>query len=256
LDRLLIVCAVAAFLSAWGLWWMLPPGGLRKRAAGGVLAAIALGLWASILPGIGNWLANGAFYVLAGATVAAAVCAISFRNPVYCAIWFGLSLLGTAGLLLLIGAQFLAVATIVVYAGAILVTFLFVLMLAQPEGRAVYDRTSLQGKLAAVAGAMMVFVLTPTIAGSLGGAGGAALTQTAAEAALVTSITEPSPSEDAPAEKPNVLAAEHVARLGGELFGRHLLAVEVVGALLFAALAGAAAIAAQRPIKTNKKTIT
>ena len=43
---------------------------------------------------------------------------------------------------LFIGAQFLAVATVVVYAGAILVTFLFVLMLAQPEGKAAYDRVS------------------------------------------------------------------------------------------------------------------
>ena len=60
----------------------------------------------------------------------------------YCAVWFALSLLGTAGLFLFQGAQFLAVATIVVYAGAILVTFLFVLMLAQPNGRAYYDRVS------------------------------------------------------------------------------------------------------------------
>ena len=60
----------------------------------------------------------------------AAVATISFRNPVYCAIWFGMTLTGTAGLFLLAGAEFLAVATLVVYAGAILVTFLFVLMLA------------------------------------------------------------------------------------------------------------------------------
>ena len=53
-----------------------------------------------------------------------------------------MSLLGTAGLFLFQGAQFLGVATIVVYAGAILVTFLFVLMLAQPEGHAFYDRVS------------------------------------------------------------------------------------------------------------------
>ena len=45
-------------------------------------------------------------------------------------------LVGVAGLFFLIGAEFLAVATLVVYAGAILVTFLFVLMLAQPEGDA------------------------------------------------------------------------------------------------------------------------
>ena len=60
-----------------------------------------------------------------------------------------LSLLGTAGLFLFQGAQFLAVATIVVYAGAILVTFLFVLMLAQPEGQASYDRVSWEALLSA-----------------------------------------------------------------------------------------------------------
>ena len=75
---------------------------------------------------------------------------VTFRNPVYCAIWFGLSLLGTAGLFLFHGAQFLAVATVVVYAGAILVTFLFVLMLAQPEGQASYDRVSWEALMSAV----------------------------------------------------------------------------------------------------------
>ena len=60
----------------------------------------------------------------------------------YCAIWFALTLVGTAGIFMLQGAQFLGVATIVVYAGAILVTFLFVLMLAQPGGDAFYDRVS------------------------------------------------------------------------------------------------------------------
>ena len=72
--------------------------------------------------------------MLAGVTVIAAAGAVTFRSPVYCAIWFALTLLGTAGLFLLQGAQFLGVATVVVYAGAILVTFLFVLMLAQPAG--------------------------------------------------------------------------------------------------------------------------
>jgi NADH-quinone oxidoreductase subunit J len=45
-------------------------------------------------------------------------------------------------LFLLQGAQFLGVATVAVYVGAIVVTFLFVLMLAQPEGHAYFDRVS------------------------------------------------------------------------------------------------------------------
>ena len=67
---------------------------------------------------------------------------IASQSPVYSAIWFAMSLLGTAGLFFFNGAQFLGVATIVVYAGAIVVTFLFVIMLAQPEGHADYDRIS------------------------------------------------------------------------------------------------------------------
>ena len=73
----------------------------------------------------------------------------------YCAVWFALSLLGTAGLFLFQGAQFLGVATIVVYAGAILVTFLFVLMLAQPTGRAYYDRLCWEPLVSAVTGAVL-----------------------------------------------------------------------------------------------------
>ena len=91
---------------------------------------------------MGDWFTMGMFHAIAAATIVAAVATISFRSPVYCAIWFGMTLTGTAGLFLMAGAEFLAVATLVVYAGAILVTFLFVLMLSQPEGHTSYDRRS------------------------------------------------------------------------------------------------------------------
>ncbi len=130
--------------------------------------------------------------------------------------------------------QFLAAATIVVYAGAIVVTFLFVLMLAQPRGDAYYDRVSWEGLLAAATGAVLLAILSLTI-GKLG------LNQVAG------------PAADALAS--NVLTPEHVARLGGELFGRHLIAVEVAGTLLLVALVGATAVvSAQRggvPPKTT-----
>ena len=84
------------------------------------------------------------------------------RSPVYTAIWFALSLLGVSGLFFYNGAQFLGAATIVVYAGAIIVTFLFVIMLAQPEGDATYDRISwatFPQPLSLLAGAGMVGAL-------------------------------------------------------------------------------------------------
>ncbi|MEN6459603.1 MAG: NADH-quinone oxidoreductase subunit J [Thermoguttaceae bacterium] len=222
------IVAVATALGVIGMWLMLPRGGARGRALGVVLGAAALGLGLSQLRSVGQWATDGLFLVLAAIAIVSAAGAVTFRKPVYCAIWFGQSLLGVAGLMLVAGAQFLAVATVVVYAGAILVTFLFVLMLAQPQGRAPSDRVSFEGPVAAAAGVVMVGLLSAVLGGFV----------TRADTAAWRPTT-PSPE----ARAGGVLAAEHVARLGDALFGRHLVAVEVAGTLLLAALVGAAAIA-------------
>jgi NADH-quinone oxidoreductase subunit J len=235
--------ALAILLAAASLWLMLPRGGARGRGIGMILGAVALGLGAARLPSLGQWMADGIFLVLAGVTVTSAVGAITFRNPVYCAIWFGLSLLGVAGLFFFVGAQFLAVATVVVYAGAILVTFLFVLMLAQPEGKASYDRTGWETSVSAALGMIIVAVLSISISGALSAAkgDGGSFRQDAKQLGKVGSenFLRP-PSEDAMAA--NILAPRHVARFGDEVFSRHLIAVEVAGVLLLAALVGAAVI--------------
>lgn len=224
------IVALATLLGAAGLWLLLPRGRAGGRMAGAVLAAASLGLLASQLSGLGNWLADGIFWVLFGVTVVGGVGAVTFRNPVYCALWFALALLGVSGIFLVIGAQFLAVATLVVYAGAILVTFLFVLMLAQPEGRAPYDRVSSEAMISAAVGAILVGLLTATFT--------AALQAPAAEG------RRPITADSEAAMAQNVLAPEQVARLGGELFSKRLLAVEIAGVLLLAALIGASAVVA------------
>ena len=163
-----------------------------------------------------------------------------------------------AGVLLVLGAQFLGVATIVVYAGAILVMFLFVLMLAQPAGLAPYDRVSNEPLLSAIAGAVLLGLLTLSI-GRLSAepasccklpskADAMATAKPAAKLAVkptgdqdgTQAAAAAATAGDPPATDP--LAADHVARLGAELFGRHLLAVEAAGVLLLVALVGAIAI--------------
>ncbi|MGD9720287.1 MAG: NADH-quinone oxidoreductase subunit J [Pirellulales bacterium] len=230
MNELVSIISLAAVILAIGLWLLLPRGASPGRALGAVLAAIGLGLFASRIPAVGSWAANFVFYILAGVTVLAALATISFRKPVYSAIWFGLSLVGTAGLLLFNGAQFLGVATIVVYAGAILVTFLFVLMLAQPEGEAPYDQLSWAPKLAALTGALVIGVLT-----------------------LTTVVVFENPTVDQRPHAPfttaelgkDVLSGEHMAHLGAQLFGKHLAAIEIAGTLLLVALVGAVAIVSQ-----------
>jgi NADH-quinone oxidoreductase subunit J len=215
--------AWSVVLFAVGMWLLLPRGAAKGRGIGAVLSIAALGCVSAQLLPLGHWTADVIFCILAGVTVVAAVCTVTFRSPVYCAVWFALALTGTAGIFMVQGAQFLGVATIVVYAGAILVTFLFVLMLAHPAGNAYYDRVSWEAMLAAATGAVLVGILSMTI-GKL-------------------SIEKTTAPETAVLEK-NVLNSDHVARLGAELFGRHLIAVEVAGTLLLVALIGATAIVA------------
>jgi NADH-quinone oxidoreductase subunit J len=229
LPGIQLITMTATLLTALGLWLMLPRAGLRGRMAGMVITAVALGLFASQFSRLGNWIEDSVFFILAGVTVVAAIATVTLRNPVYSAIWFGLVLLGTAGLFLFQGAQFLAVATVVVYAGAILVTFLFVLMLANPSGRAPYDRISWEAMISAASGAVIVGILTMAVTSALAGPNGPAIPATVTHAE----------------RDQNVLGDDHMAHVGFELFGPHLIAVEVAGTLLLAALVGAAVIVAQ-----------
>ena len=222
----MLIAAVA--LGAIALWLLLPRGEARGRRLGAVLGLVSLGLLAARLSAVGDWGEHALFLALAGVTVISAAGTVTLRNPVYSAIWFAMSLLGTAGLFLAQGAQFLGVATIVVYAGAILVTFLFVLMLANPSGHAWYDRLSWEAPLSAATGAAMIGVLTAVLAGGI--------------EALPPQDSTPAVAVERRQE--GVLADQHMAHLGGQLFSRHLVAIEVAGTLLLAALVGAVAIAA------------
>jgi NADH-quinone oxidoreductase subunit J len=224
-------------LFAFGVWLLLPRRSGQGWWLGFILTLVSFGLFASRMPVVGDWASTGTFALLAAVTVIAAALTVTLRNPIYCALWFALSLLGTAGLFMLQGAQFLGVATVVVYAGAILVTFLFVLMLANPEGHAYYDRLSWEAPLSAITGALMVGVLTFTFVGVF-----SPKDETYAQIKEVDA--------DRSAE---ILASEHMAHLGGQLFSRHLIAVELAGTLLLVALVGCVAIVAEAKVRREGK---
>jgi NADH:ubiquinone oxidoreductase subunit 6 (subunit J) len=302
------LAAAAILLATIGMWLMLPRGRKGGRLLGGAMSAASLACFGALGQCLGHWGDNLVFGVVGVTAVVSAALAVTFRSPIYCAIWFALSLLATAGLFMIQGAQFLGVATIVVYAGAILVTFLFVIMLAQPEGHAFYDRVSWEGLLASVTGAVLVGILTMTTVAVLAPgkdprvmaalaedqpAGkilpadkvrGARVTKTAEgkevlelqtsdssalekdeaklkelNATLTASLAKPlgvnadqilivldkvnlpAVRNNEPRDK-NILNPQHVAKLGGEMFSKQLIAVEIAGTLLLVALVGAIAI--------------
>lgn len=70
-----------------------------------------------------------AFYVLAAVAVIAGLLVVTARNPVHSVLWLILAFFSSAGLFVLLGAEFLAMLLVVVYVGAVAVLFLFVVMM-------------------------------------------------------------------------------------------------------------------------------
>jgi NADH:ubiquinone oxidoreductase subunit 6 (subunit J) len=99
------------------------------------------------------------FYAFAAVAVVSGGLLVTQVNPVHAALSFALVVLSTCGLFLLLGSPFLMAATVIVYAGAIVVTFLFVIMLAQQEGLSDADQRSREPLLSTVAGFVLLGAL-------------------------------------------------------------------------------------------------
>jgi len=69
------------------------------------------------------------FYLLGVAAVASALLCITRKNPVPAALWLVSTMFALAGIYVLLNAQFIAAMQVLVYAGAVMVLFLFVIML-------------------------------------------------------------------------------------------------------------------------------
>jgi NADH-quinone oxidoreductase subunit J len=74
-------------------------------------------------------IATLAFYLFAALTVLPALAVIFARNPVHSVLWLILAFFNAAGLMLLLGAEFIAMLVVIVYVGAVAVLFLFVVMM-------------------------------------------------------------------------------------------------------------------------------
>ena len=86
--------------------------------------------------------ADYAFYAFATVTVVAGLLVTVSRNPVHSVLWLILAFLSSAGLFVLLGAEFVAMLLIIVYVGAVAVLFLFVVMMLD------IDFAELKGEMA------------------------------------------------------------------------------------------------------------
>ncbi len=158
-------------LGGLGVCVALPRKGISPQVFGGLLAATAAGLVIlalSLKAGVDR-LPNIYFYVFAVVALGGALRVITHPKPVYAALYFVLTILASAGLFVILSAEFLAFALIIVYAGAILITYLFVIMLAtqaptedDPEATPDYD-TVAREPIAATASAFVLLAVLTTM---------------------------------------------------------------------------------------------
>jgi NADH-quinone oxidoreductase subunit J len=163
------------------------------------------------------------FWGFAGLAVASALSCITRRNPLASALWLVVTLFSLAALFVLLDAQFIAVLQLLVYAGAIMVLFLFVIMLLN-LGRA--GPTDLKGPAGLgigvlLAGLMLVQLLALRQGGAAPGRVPGTMARATAEQGMVPAVARP-------------------------LFSVYLVPFEITSVLLLAAIVGAVVLAKRK----------
>ncbi|MGP1345173.1 MAG: NADH-quinone oxidoreductase subunit J [Phycisphaerales bacterium] len=180
-----VLLYVLLAVGAVGVVLALPRRGVSPQLLGALIAAIGIGGIVAMLgarangaaavfgegAGEGNQLPNLYFYVFAGIAFLAGLRVITHRQPVYAALYFILVILSSSALYLLMGAEFMAFALVIIYAGAILITYLFVIMLAtqapteeQAEALSAYDAYSRDPVVSVVLGFVLLAALSGVFA--------------------------------------------------------------------------------------------
>jgi NADH-quinone oxidoreductase subunit J len=224
-----VLLIVLLTLGGLGLYLAMPGGRLQWGwAALILLAGVAAALVALVLPLTGQYAQQAWFAMLSLVALAAAIRVITHRRPVYSALYFVIVIIAVAGLLILMQAEFLAVALLIIYAGAILVTYVFVIMLAQQSGGpAPYDQRARGPFLGVVTGFILLATLTARLA-----------------------IGDEQAAQRLAPDSGDALGA--VAPVGTHLLTHYIVGVELAGVLLLAAMVGAIAIARRRVASSHE----
>ncbi|HEY6362212.1 MAG TPA: NADH-quinone oxidoreductase subunit J [Vicinamibacterales bacterium] len=165
------------------------------------------------------------FYLLSGVAIVASALVVGQRNPMYSVMLLIASFGALAGLYILLDAPFVAVAQIIIYAGAIMVLFLFVVMLlnAPQEDAAEWDRTHpLRQPGVARFGTALAFLLIVQLAWALLRAAG---------------------SSQPVGARGDAEAVSSVRELGRVLFTDYMFAFEATSVLILVAMVGAVVLA-------------
>jgi NADH-quinone oxidoreductase subunit J len=199
---------------------------------------------------------NILFYVFAALILVAGLLAITRKEPVHCALWLVVSLFGIASLYVLMNAEFLFAVQIFIYAGGIMVLYLFVIFLVEPESN---EEVAHEPRLHRMVGPPIVVIFSPVLiyllmAFPMGPereskvpAGDTALT--------LEQVMELGPREASDPEMRRRAKMSGEARLedigntkvlGLQLFTRYLFPFEIISVVLLVAMLGAIVLGRRR----------
>ncbi|WP_432797088.1 NADH-quinone oxidoreductase subunit J family protein [Poriferisphaera sp. WC338] len=266
-----MVLYVASAISAVALYLMMPKRHLNWRLIGAIIGAATLGgAWFFLsrkLPWSELGVSNMAFlyyYVFSGIAIIAAVRVITHQRPIYSALWFIMVVLASAGLFIVLSAQFMAFAMIIIYGGAILVTYMFVIMLASSSGDAVneddipeYDRIAREPLFAIAASFLFLAVILnvnftpgdiPIESVAKGPSNHEIVTQYLSErniSAIEQAEIDRAPEGEKESVRTAIMASNvsNLEQVGLDLFRSHPLGLEIAGVILLISLIGAVVIA-------------
>jgi NADH-quinone oxidoreductase subunit J len=159
-----------------------------------------------------------AFYLFSTLTIASAVAVIFARNPVHSVLWLIMAFFNAAGLMLLLGAEFIAMLLVIVYVGAVAVLFLFVVMMLDidfAELRAGFMKNF-------PLGIAIALVLLAELVLGIG----------AYQAGAIALGTPDGTAAPLPGES-------NIENIGALLYGRYLFLFETAGIILLVAMVGA-----------------
>ena len=155
-----------------------------------------------------------AFYLFAFVMLASAVCVIFARNPVHSVLWLILAFFNAAGLMLLVGAEFIAMLLVIVYVGAVAVLFLFVVMMLDIDFAALRSGFTKNLPFGIIIAVILLMEIVLAVSAWKAGPvlGGAATRE----------VTQP-----------------NIVSLGQVLYSRFLYPFEIAGLILLVAMIGA-----------------
>ncbi|TGD64117.1 NADH-quinone oxidoreductase subunit J [Tabrizicola sp. WMC-M-20] len=162
--------------------------------------------------------ADYAFYAFAIVVVAAGLMVTISRNPVHSVLWLILAFLSSAGLFVLLGAEFVAMLLIIVYVGAVAVLFLFVVMMLDIDFAALKGEIARYMPLGLLIGVVLLMQLSLGIGAWVQAEGALGLRQ---------------------AVTPAMEQVENTRALGLLIYDKYLLLFQLSGLILLVAMIGA-----------------